>query len=99
MVQRRMRYANDKPTRRIASCKSNPRVLRAAGKMCDFETRFKTLRHIVATNNLTTSRVVYDFGMMRAVRNRNVAFNSRKQELYRLNRPLRRGSTVLDLLI
>ena len=88
----RMRYAYDKSTTRIVSCKSNLQLA------CDCRVRHKEcrglLKHVLKPYDNRSDRqfyiveIVYDFSMTRAARAIKIACDNRKQKSYRVNRPL-----------
>ena len=88
----RMRYAYDKSTTRIVSCKSNLQLA------CDCRVRHEEcrglLKHVLKPYDNRSDRqfyiveIVYDFSMTRAARAIKIACDNRKQKSYRVNRPL-----------
>ena len=88
----RMRYAYDKSTTRIVSCKSNLQLA------CDYRVRHEEcrglLKHVLKPYDNRSHRqfdiveIVYDFSMTRAARAIKIACDNRRQESYRVNRPL-----------
>ena len=88
----RMRYAYDKSTTRIVSCKSNLQLA------CDCRVRHEEcrglLKHVLKPYDNRSDRqfyiveIVYDFSMTRAARAMKIACDNRKQKWYRVNRPL-----------
>ena len=88
----RMRYAYDKSTSRIVSCKSN---LQHA---CDCRVRHEKcrglLKHVLKPYDNRSDRqfdiveIVYNFSMTQAARATKIACDNRKQKLHRVNRPL-----------
>ena len=88
----RMRYAYDKSTTRIFSCKSNLQLAYDCGvrhKECS-----GLLKHVLKLYDNRSDRqfdiveIVYDFSMTRAARAIKIACDNRKQKSYRVNRPL-----------
>ena len=89
-----MRYAYDKFTTRVVSCKSN---LQHA---CDCRVRHEKcrglLKHVLKPCDNRSDRqfdiveIVYDFAMTRAARATKIACDNRKQISHRVNRPLAR---------
>ena len=89
----RMRYAYDKSTTRIVSCKSNLQLA------CDCRVRHEEcrglLKHVLKPYDNRSDRqfyiveIVYDFSMTRAARAIKIACDNRKQKSYRVNRPLK----------
>ena len=87
----RMRYAYNKSTTRVVSCKSN---LQLACKSCvrHGECR-ELLKHVLKPYDNRSNRqfdiveIEYDFSMTRAARTIKIACDSRKQKSYRVNRP------------
>ena len=87
----RMRYAFDKSTTRIVSCKSN---LQHA---CDCRLRYEKcrglLKHVLkpydnrSDRQFDTVEIVYDFSMTRAARPTKITCDIRKQKSHRVNRP------------
>ena len=94
-----MRYAYDKSTTRIVSCKSNLQLA------CDYRVRHEEcrglLKHVLKPYDNRSHRqfdiveIVYDFSMTRAARAIKIACDNRRQESYRVNRPLERSTHVL----
>ena len=88
----RMRYAYDKSTTGIVSCKSNLQLA------CDCRVRHEEcrglLKHVLKPYDNRSDRqfyiveIVYDFSMTRAARAIKIACDNRKQKSYRVNRPL-----------
>ena len=88
-----MRYAYDKSTTRIVSCKSNLQLA------CDCRVRHEEcrglLKHVLKPYDNRSDRqfdmveIVYDFSMTRAARATKIACDNRKQKSYRVNRPLK----------
>ena len=88
-----MRYAYDKSTTRIVSCKSNLQLA------CDCRVRHEEcrglLKHVLKPYDNRSDRqfyiveIVYDFSMTRAARAIKIACDNRKQKSYSVNRPLR----------
>ena len=88
---RRMRYAYDKSTTRIVSCKSNLQLA------CDCRVRHEEccglLKHVLklydnrSDGQFDIMEIVYDFSMTRAARALKIACDNRKQKSYRVNRP------------
>ena len=88
----RMRYAYDKSTTRIVSCKSNLQLA------CDCRVRHEEcrglLKHVLKPYDNRSDRqfyiveIVYDFSMTRAARAIKIACDDHKQKSYRVNRPL-----------
>ena len=88
----RMRYAYDKSTTRIVSCKSNLQL------PCDCRVRHEEclglLKHVLKPYDNRSDRqfyiveIVCDFFMTRAARAIKIACNNLKQKSYRVNRPL-----------
>ena len=86
-----MRYAYDKSTTRIVSCKSNLQLA------CDCRVRHEKcrelLKHVLkpydnrSDGQFYIVEIVYDFSMTRAVRAIKIACDNRKQKSYRVNRP------------
>ena len=88
----RMRYAYDKTTTRIVSCKSNLQLA--------FDCRVRheecrgILKHVLKPyDNHSDSQfyiveIAYDFSMTRAARAIKIACDNRKQNSYRVNRPM-----------
>ena len=93
----RMRYAYDKSTTRIVSCKSNLQLA------CDCRVRHEEcrglLKHALKTYDNRSDRqfyiveIVYDFSMTRAARAIKIACDNREQKSYPVNRPLLSFST------
>ena len=89
-----MRYAYDKSTTRIVSCKSNLQLA------CDCRVRHEEcrglLKHVLKPYDNRGDRqfyiveIVCDFFMTRAARAIKIACDNRKQKSYRVNRPLER---------
>ena len=87
-----MRYAYDKSTTRIVSCKSNLQLA------CDCRVRHEEcrglLKHVLKPYDNRSDRqfdiveIIYDFSMTRAARATKIACDNRKQKSYRVNRPL-----------
>ena len=87
----RMRYAYDKSTTQIVSCKLNLQLA------CDCCVRHKkcrgVLKHVSKPYDNRSDRqfyiveIVYNFSVMRAARAIKIACDSRKQKSYRVNRP------------
>ena len=87
----RMRYAYDKSTTQIVSCKSNLQLA------CDCRVRHEKccglLKHVLKPYNnrrdgqFYIMEIVYDFSMMRAARAIKIACDNRKQKSYCVNRP------------
>ena len=85
-----MRYAYDKSTTRIVSCKSNLQLA------CDCRVRHEEcrglLKHVLKPYDNRSDRqfyiveIVYDFSMTRAARATKIACDNRKQKSYRVNR-------------
>ena len=87
-----MRYAHDKFTTRVVSCKSNLQLAydcRARHEECR-----GLLKHVLKPYDNRSDRQfyieenVYDFSMTRAARAIKIACDNRKQKSYRVNRPL-----------
>ena len=86
-----MRYAHDRSTTRVVSCKSNLQLA------CDCRVRHEEcrglLKHVLKPYGKRSDRqfdiveVVYDFSMTRAARALKIACDNRKQKSYRVNRP------------
>ena len=86
-----MRYAYDKSTTRIVSCKSNLQLA------CDCRVQHEEcrglLKHVLKPYDNRSDRqfdiveIVYDFSMTRAARAIKIACDNRKQKSYRVNRP------------
>ena len=86
-----MRCAHDRSTTRVVSCKSNLQLA------CDCRVRHEEcrelLKHVLKPYDNRSDRqfdiveVVYDFSMTRAALAMKIAYDNRKQKLYRLNRP------------
>ena len=84
-----MRYAYDKSTTRIVSCKSDLQLV------CDCRVRHKEcrglLKHVLKLYDNRSDRqfyiveIVYDFSMTRAARVIKIACDNRKQKSYRVN--------------
>ena len=87
-----MRYAYDKSTTRIVSCKSSLQLA------CDCRVRHEEyrglLKHVSKPYDNRGDRqfciveIVYDFSMTRVARAIKIACDNRKQKSYRVNRPL-----------
>ena len=88
----RMRYAYDKSTTRIVSCKSNLQLA------CDCRVRHEKyrelLKHILkpydnrSDGQFYIVEIVYDFSMSRAARTLKIACDNRKQKSYRVKSAL-----------
>ena len=87
----RMRYAYDKSTRCIVSCKSNLQLTydcRVRHEECR-----RLLKHVLKPYDNRSDRQFYgveiicDFSMTRAVRAIKIACDNRKHKSYRVNRP------------
>ena len=97
-----MRYAYDKFTTRVVSCKSNLQL--AYDCRVRHEECRGLLKHVLKPYDNRSDRqfyieeIVYDFSMTRAARAINIACDNRKQKSYRVNRPLRPIYTVRFLL-
>ena len=97
-----MRYAYDKSTTRIVSCKSNLQLA------CDCRVRHEEcrglLKHVLKPYDNRSDRqfdiveIAYDFFMTRAARTTKIACDNRKQKSYRVNRPLLFYNRVEPLL-
>ena len=87
-----MRYAYDKFTTRIVSCKSNLQL--AYDCRVRHEECRGLLKHVLKPYDNRSDRqfyieeIVYDFSMTRAARAIKIACDNRKQKSYRVNRPL-----------
>ena len=89
-----MRYAYDKCTTRIVSCKSNLQLA------CDCRVRHVEchglLKHVLKPYDNHSDRqfyiveIVYDFSMTRAARAIKITCDNRKQKSYSVNQPLGR---------
>ena len=87
-----MRYAYDKSTTRIVSCKSNLQLA------CDCRVRHEEccglLKDVLkpydnrSDGQFDIMEIVYDFSVTRAARALKIACDNRKQKSYRVNRPL-----------
>ena len=96
-----MRFAYDKSTTRIVSCKSNLQLA------CDCRVRHEEcrglLKHVLKPYDNRSDRqfyiveIVYDFSTTRAARAIKIACDNRKQKSYRVNRPLHFLSTYILL--
>ena len=94
----RMRYVYDKPTTRIVSCKWNLQLVydcRVRHEECR-----GLLKHVLKPYDNRSHRqfdiveIVYDFSLTRAARAIKIACDNRRQESYRVNRPLQRNSEL-----
>ena len=87
-----MRYAYDKFTTRVVSCKSNLQL--AYDCRVRHEECRGLLKHVLKPYDNRSDRqfyieeIVYDFSMTRAARAIKIARDNRKQKSYRVNRPL-----------
>ena len=94
----RMRYAYDKFTTRVVSCKSNLQL--AYDCRVRHEECRRLLKHVLKPYDNRSDRqidiveIVYDFSMTRAARATKIACDNREQKSYRVNRPLRWIYTV-----
>ena len=96
-----MRYAYDKSTTRIISCKSNLQL--AYDCRVRHEECRGLLKHVLKPYDYCSDRqfdiveIVYDFSMTRAARTIKIACDNRKQKSYRVNRPLECQQFVLAI--
>ena len=87
-----MRYAYDKSTTRIVSCKSNLQL--AYDCRVRHEECRGLLKHVLKPYDNRSDRqfdiveIVYDFSMTRAARATKIACDNREQKSYHVNRPL-----------
>ena len=88
----RMRYAYDKFTTWVVSCKSNLQL--AYDCRVRHEECRGLLKHVLKPYDNRSDRqfdimgIVYDFSVTRAARATKIACDNRKQKSYRVNRPL-----------
>ena len=88
----RMRYAYDKPTTQIFSCKSKLQL--ASDCRVRHEKCLGLLKHVLTPYDNRADRqfyiveIVYDFLMTRAAHAKKIACDNRKQKLYQVNRRL-----------